>query len=124
MHLDDDEFLIGGLHLDFDAKETSLWRTWCNYNEIALPEYWNGWTLRDYHHDYRSFYHWTPRFIEFTDRSELVYVEKIRNWVPNRSLEEYPHDMKVEERERILSDALRRYHEDNPALRSLPGLWQ
>lgn len=120
---DDGDFLMGGLHLNFDAGEATLWRTWGNCNEIVLPEYWGAWTLHDYHSDYRGFYHSVPHFIEFSVRSELVYIERVCNWLRKTAMRGYPHGMKAEEQERILSDVIRRYHEDNPSPRGLPGLW-
>lgn len=40
---DYDEFLMGALHLDYDAREIRLWRTWYNSSDIELSVYWLGW---------------------------------------------------------------------------------
>lgn len=119
---DGGEFLMGGIHMDYDARSIWLWRTWNNSIEIGLPDYWRGWQLYDFHHDYRAFYHEVPQIVEFACRPETDYIEKIRNWVLNGSLEDFSRGMKLEERKRILAEVLGRYREDNPSQVFVPDL--
>lgn len=119
---DNGEFLMGGIHLDYDTRSIWLWRTWNNSVDIDLPGYWKGWRLHDFHHDYRAFYHEVPQVVIFTCRPETDYVEKLCSWLLNRPLEDCPLGIKHEERERILAEVLERYREDNPSPILVPDL--
>jgi hypothetical protein len=118
----DNEFLMGSLHIDYDTHEIWLWRTWETYIDVEPPEYWSGWKLHDFRHDYRSFYHVVPHFIEFVGKSEAEYVREITEYVRTVSI---TNDMTSEERvaeERILDAALEGYRKDNPEPPMLPSL--
>lgn len=121
---DCDEFLMGGLHLDYDTGDVWLWRTWDNNIEVDLPDQWGGWRLHDLRHDYRSFYRAVPGVVDFVLRPESDYVGKVADWVLRISEYEGPRGMEPEERERILSDVLRRYRADNVRPRYVPDLSQ
>lgn len=119
---DDDEFLMGALHLDYDTREIWLWRTWYNSSDIELPMYWSGWKLHDYKYRYQEFYASTPHVIDVVPRPEDVYLKKIESWVC-RSLGGVPyHGPSVEVRKTIFQDVLARYRADNPEPRYLPEL--
>lgn len=119
---DDDEFLMGSLHLDFDKREIWVWRTWDNHIDIDLPAYWSGWKLFDCKYHYRKFYSSAPRFIEFVPRSEDLYIQKIRDWVCKDKDYFAPHGLALEERERLFEEVRAQYRSDNPTPRILPEL--
>lgn len=119
---DDDEFLMGSLHLDFDKREIWVWRTWDNHIDIDLSAYWSGWKLFDCKYHYRKFYSSVPRFIEFVPRSEDLYIQKIRDWVCKDKDYFAPHGLALEERERLFEEVRAQYRSDNPTPRILPEL--
>ena len=80
---DCDEFLLGGLHLDFDRREILIWRTWGTNNALEPPAHWSDWKIVDFGHRYREFYSSTPNFIGFVPRSEDSYLRKIGDHVCN-----------------------------------------
>lgn len=119
---DDDEFLMGSLHLDFDKREIWLWHTWDNNIDIEPPAHWSDWKFFDCRHHYREFYSSVPRFIEFVSRSEDLYIQKIRDWVCQDRNDFAPHGLALEKRERIFEEVLAQYRSDNPKPRILPEL--
>lgn len=114
---DDDEFLMGGIHLDYDRREIWLWRTWDNNIDIELPEYWSGWTLHDCRYDYREFYENVPSFLSFVPRSELSYVDRIGRWVCDNG---YLYKPKRAERDQAFAVIRQKYLADNPNPPMLP----
>ena len=119
---DDDEFLMGALHLDYDTREIWLWRTWYNSSDIELPAYWSGWKLHDCKYRYREFYASTPRVLDVVPRSEDVYLNKIESWACRNFDDVAFGGLSIEARTAIFRDILARYRADNPELRYLPEL--
>lgn len=117
-----DEFPLGGLHLDYDRHEIRIWRTWDTHIAIDLPAYWSGWRLIDYGHRYREFYFSVPRFIEFTPRSEEMYLRRIRACICADGFRFSPNGLDARQRSDIFEEVLVRYHADNPKPRMLPDL--
>lgn len=122
LEYDDDEFLMGALHLDYDTREIWLWRTWNNNSDFELPVYWSGWRLHDCKYRYREFYASTPHVIDFAPRCEDVYLNKIGSWVCRPLIGVPSHGHSAEVRKALFQDVLTRYRADNPEPRYLPEL--
>lgn len=119
---DSDEFLMGSLHLDYDARKIWLWRTWGNNIDFEAPGYWDGWELHDLKCDYRAFYAAVPDAVEFAPFPEDVYLGKIGKWLCRDEYCFAPGGLPAEERTRRFSEILVRYKADNPEQRMLPEL--
>lgn len=122
LHHEDEEFLMSSIHLDYDACEIWLWRTWDTYIDVELPEYWAGWQLHDCRYDYRSFFRAVPPIVDFAGRSEADYVREITAYVRGIWISDNPADEKRDVKERILNAALESYRRDNPEPPLLPQL--
>lgn len=118
----DDEFPLGGLHLDYDRHEIQTWRTWDTHVAVDIPAYWSGWRFVDHRHHYRKFYSSVPRLIEFTPRSEDMYLRRIGDWVCTDGLSLSPDGLGARRRSDIFEEVLGRYRADNPVPRMLPEL--
>lgn len=119
---DSDEFLMGSLHLDYDARKIWLWRTWDNNVDFETPDYWNGWELHDLKSDCRTFYAAVSNDVEFIPFPEDVYLGKIGKWLCRDECCFAPGGLPAEERTRRFSEILARYKADNPEQRMLPEL--
>lgn len=119
---DCDEFLLGGLHLDFDRREVRIWRMWGTNNALEPPAHWSDWKIVDFGHRYREFYSSTPSFIEFVPRSEDSYLRKIGDQVCNERWGDSPDGLDASKRSTIFEEVVRRYRADNPVPRMLPEL--
>ena len=122
LEYDDDEFLMGALHLDYDAREIWVWRTWNNNVGIEATRYWSGWKVFDCGYRYRDFYSSVPHFIDFAPRSEDEYLDKIEAWVGRDGRGFSPHGLSAGERLRIFRSVLEQYRLDNPEPRQVPAL--
>ena len=118
---DSDEFLMGGIHFDYDLREIWLWRTWDNNIDIELPEYWRGWTLHDCGYRYREFYENAPSFIVFVPQSELSYVDRIGKSVCRRAGYGAAQESVRRSLERSFEAVRKQYLEENPGPILLPS---
>lgn len=120
LNYDDDEFLMGSLFLDYDAREVWVWRTWNNNAEIELPARWSDWKLHDCKYHYEVFFESVPHFIDFAQKPEDAYLNKIKKWVCRDQEGFAPHGLPAKERSTIFGEILTRYRADSPTPRQLP----
>lgn len=116
---EDKDFLMGSIHFDFDSREIWLWRTWDTYVDVELSGFWNEWKLHDCRYDYRSFYRKVPRIVDFAGTSEADYVKRIASYVAGFASGGSVEDARYK-KERILSDVLAQYRNENPDPPLLP----
>lgn len=138
-----DLFIMGGVHIDYDAREILIWRVYDNNIRIELTGYWDGWRLRDFGPDYRGYYRAVPHVIDFKPKTDYYYVGRALNWVAGsrgdagedpeacdlkdsirlcRSMPAMGRQWLPEDASELLMAALEGYLRDNPHPHQLPAL--